>query len=272
MKDADRHLMLHALLDGELDPASAIEMEDALAQDPALRANYERLRALRSAIRAHAPREAAPDSLRARMAALAANDAPRATLAVPAPPATRAPGRFAERPSWRAFASAMAATIVVTAGLQHALLVANAPNETLLALTAGHMRGQISGQPFDVASSDRHTVKPWLAAKLPVATSVVDLAAEGFPLAGGRIDIIDGAPAPTLVYKRREHIISLTQLPARGRNWPKTPERLAQDGFPLFVWSDGDRAFAVVSDLAPNELEAFVALYRRESARENGRG
>jgi anti-sigma factor RsiW len=271
MKDADRRLMLHALLDGELDAAGALEIEREIEEHPALKAEYESLKALHGALRAHAPREAAPAALRARLAALV--EAP----AVPPPalpaPALRRPALFGERPSWRAFASALAASVVVTAGLQYALLSARAPHETLQALAAFHMRGQIAGQPFDVASSDRHTVKPWLAAKLPVATSVVDLASEGFPLAGGRIDIIDGAPAPTLVYKRREHVISLTQLPSRGKNWPMTPERRTQDGFPVFVWSDGERAFAAVSDLAPAELEAFVDLYRRETAREAaGRG
>ena len=54
------------------------------------------------------------------------------------------------------------------------------------------MRSQISGQPVDVVSTDRHTVKPWLAGKLPVAAEVVDLAEAGFPLAGGRIDIVAG--------------------------------------------------------------------------------
>jgi len=266
MKQLDRQLMLHALLDGELDASGVVETERMIAEDAALAAEYAQLKALRGVLRAHAPREAAPADLRARMAALALAEAPATR---PAPQAARRPGFLAERPSWRAFGGAMAATMVVTAGLQYALVTARAPNETLLALTAGHMRGQIAGQPFDVASSDRHTVKPWLAQKLPIATSVVDLAAEGFPLAGGRVDIVDGAPAPTLVYKRREHVISLTQLPARGKNWPTTPERRTQDGYPLFIWSDGDRAFAAVSDLAPGELEAFVGLYRRETAREN---
>ena len=55
-------------------------------------------------------------------------------------------------------------------------------------------RAEISGQPFNVASSDRHTVKPWLAGRTTVSASIVDLAPEGFPLVGGRVAIVDRIP------------------------------------------------------------------------------
>ena len=110
----------------------------------------------------------------------------------------------------------MAATVVATLGLQHLIAASNAPDAALQAIVSAHMRSQISGQPVDVVSTDRHTVKPWLAGKLPVAAEVVDLAEAGFPLAGGRIDIVAGAGVPTLVYKRRDHLISVTELRAEG--------------------------------------------------------
>ena len=98
--------------------------------------------------------------------------------------------RWRDPPSWRSFAAAMAATVVATLGLQHLIAAGNAPDAALQAIVSAHMRSQISGQPVDVVSTDRHTVKPWLAGKLPVAAEVVDLAEAGFPLAGGRIDIV----------------------------------------------------------------------------------
>jgi anti-sigma factor RsiW len=177
----DRSLMLHAALDGELD----IEMERALAADRNLAAEYARLEALRQAIRTQAPRERAPEALRARIIAAAGSseaDARHLTLDT----------RILKRPSWRTFAAAIAATIVVAVGVQNLISTTGSPDEATLAVVAGHMRGQISGQPVDVASSDRHTVKPWLAGKLPVAAMVVDLAPEGFELLGGRIDIVGG--------------------------------------------------------------------------------
>jgi len=219
--------MLHAALDGELDAAGAIETERALAADPNLKAEYARLEALRQAIRTHSSRESAPEILRTRVLAAVAGqetDVSRPVL-----------GRRAfERPTWRAFAAAIAATIVVTLGLQTLISTSSPPDEAVLAVVAGHMRAQISSQPVDVASSDRHTVKPWLAAKLPVATIVANLGPEGFELLGGRIDIVRGAPTPTLVYRRRQHLVSLTELrpaigdyPANSPGLSKTKAKLS---------------------------------------------
>ena len=73
-------------------------------------------------------------------------------------------------------------------------------------LVSDFARSQIAGQPFDVASSDRHTVKPWLAGRTTISAEIVDLAQEGFALEGGRIAVVDRVPAPTLVYRHNENI------------------------------------------------------------------
>jgi anti-sigma factor RsiW len=134
------------------------------------------------------------------------------------------------------------------------------------------MRGQISGQPVDVASSDRHTVKPWLAAKLPVAAMVIDLAPEGFELLGGRIDIVGGAPAPTLVYKRRQHLVSVTQLRAKIADYPATPRRKTLDGYPVIIWKDDATCLCGGLRSRPNGTDAFVAAFRKAAAKERGPG
>jgi anti-sigma factor RsiW len=85
-------------------------------------------------------------------------------------------------------------------------------------------------------------------------------------LLGGRIDIAAGGAAPTLVYKRREHLISVTELRADKGDYPETPERRSLQGYPVVTWSDGQRAYVAISDLAPSELDAFVAAFR-EAAR-----
>ena len=84
-------------------------------------------------------------------------------------------------------------------------------------LVSDFARAAIAGQPFDVASSDRHTVKPWLADHTTVSASIVDLAAQGFPLVGGRVAVVDGIPAPTLVYRHNEHLVAVTELPLDAR-------------------------------------------------------
>jgi anti-sigma factor RsiW len=253
-----RTLLLQADFDQELDAAGALEAERLLAVEARAREDRERLEALRRTLRRHAAREAAPEALRTRLLAQMESASGQGRIA--------ASYRHLASPSWRVFASSIAATIVVTLGLQHLAMELTAPDRFTPYVVAGHMRSQISGQPVDVASSDRHTVKPWLAGKLPLAVTVVDLAAEGFPLAGARIDIVGSTPVPTLVYKRREHLVSVAELQPRSVNYPEAPSLRMMEGYPVVVWKEKHRAYAAISDLPPAELEAFVAAFRRAAS------
>jgi anti-sigma factor RsiW len=253
-KSGDRILMLNAALDSELDAAGMIDMERQLVADPTLAADYARLKALRQAVRTHASREAAPAQLRTRIAALAGAAAPA--------------DKSASLTNWRGMAASIAAAAILATGVYTWSLSNRSYNETTQAVVAGFMRAQISGRPVDVISSDRHTVKPWLAGKAPMATVVVDLDSEGFPLAGGRVDIVAGVAAPTLVYKRREHFISVTELTPTQIKYPNAPKRETIDGYYVSVWADGDRSYAAVSDLPPAELDSFVVTFRRAVANE----
>ena len=157
----------------------------------------------------------------------------------------------------------MAASAILAAGLGSAstwLALRPAIQDTNLAgtLVADHKRGLLSGQPADVASSDRHTVKPWFATRFALAPKVVDLGPQGFPLAGGRIDIIAGAPAPVLVYRHKEHFISLTALPAHGS---PPPRAFVIDGYSVQVWRDGGTEYWAISDIDPAELANFRQLF-----------
>lgn len=260
----DGALLLHAALDGELDAAGAIEAERRLAADPQAQVEYARLQALHNAIRTHAPRESAPETLRARLVAAAGADE--------ASPLRPTPARHViDRPSWRMFASAIAATVVVSVGAQTLIRSAFLPDDATRAVVAGYVRGQISGQPVDVASSDRHTVKPWLASKLPVAAVVVDLSAEGFPLLGGRVDVVGGNPAPTLVYKHREHLLTVTELRPGAVDYAMTPHHITLDGYSVVIWKGAAHAYVAVSDIAPAEFDAFVETFRKAAAKEQER-
>jgi anti-sigma factor RsiW len=130
-------------------------------------------------------------------------------------------------------------------------------------VVASHLRSLMASEPVDVTSSDRHTVKPWFNGKLPQSPRVVDLAGQDFALVGGRIDVIGLVPAPTLVYRRRLHLISLTALPvAQAAAAP----RRAIDGYNIVEWTDADHAYWAVSDLARPELEEFAAAFRAGEA------
>ena len=178
MTGQERILKLNAALDGELDAMSALEFERTMGDDPALAAEYRRLAALRDAVRRHAPREAATQALADRIAAMA----PAAPVADFAAARVRRP-IFGIRPLTLAASFALAG-FAVGAGLMS--LMRPGPSQGVeTALVSDFAEAAIAGQPFAVASSDRHTVKPWLASRTTVSATIVDLAAEGFP-AGGR--------------------------------------------------------------------------------------
>ncbi len=253
----DRMLRLSAALDGELDAMGALELERELAADPALAAKYRRLEAVRAATRRAAPREGAPKALSDRIAALTAPAAPPSA-------ATLAPVR---RPAWSttralALAASFAALgVAVGAGLT-SLRMRNPSEGVAQSLVSDFARAEIAGQPYDVASSERHTVKPWLAGRTTVSASIIDVASEGFPLAGGRIAVVDRIPAPTLVYRHGEHLIAVTELPLDARD-ARGGGVETIDGYHVARWSDADLSYVAVSDMDEKTLAEFVAAFRQ---------
>jgi anti-sigma factor RsiW len=244
----DRILRLNAALDGELDAMSWLELEREMRADPALAAQYRALAAMREAIQKHVPREMAPRALAERVAGLA----------------NRAPASRSLWNSSRVVAlAASVAAIAFAAGIGIMAITRESASERVAAgLVSDFTRAAIAGQPYDIASSDRHTVKPWLATHATVSAEIADLTDKGFVLEGGRIAIVDRVPAPTLVYRRREHLIALTELPAtmapgRGDNIETI------DGFHVVRWSEADLSYVAVSDLDQKELAAFVEAFRQ---------
>ena len=136
---------------------------------------------------------------------------------------------------------------------------------TQVAVLDAHIRAMMAPQAFDVASSDRHTVKPWFNGRLPEAPRVIDLANEDFPLAGGRVDVVDRAPAATLVYRHRKHLISLVQVPAHGLA-DSGPARHVSDGYNIVRWTEGGVTYWAVSDIGAGDLDAFVQKFRTAPA------
>jgi anti-sigma factor RsiW len=261
----ERLLRLNAALDGELDAMGSLEFERELRDDPAIAAEYQRLTELRDAVRRHAPRETAPQALAGRIAALTAPDpAAPAPQAATAPAATVVPFR---RRAWRdSRALAMAASFAVLgfavgAGLT-SLRTPTGSGDVAQNLVSDFARAAIAGQPFDVASSDRHTVKPWLADRTTVSASIVDLAPR-FPLVGGRVAVIDRIPTPTLVYRHNEHLVAVTELPLRAKGASGTGAIDTIDGYHVARWSDANLAYVAVSDMDETALGEFVEAFRR---------
>ena len=236
----DPILLVHAYLDGELDPATALMVERRMAADPALAAEQRRIEALRQAIRERLPRETAPPELRRRIEAAVGLRRPRPS------------------PTWTALAASIVLSMAVASSATWlAVNTVAPPRATADAVLASHLRGLMAPQPVDVLSSDRHTVKPWFAGRIAAAPRVIDLAADGFPLVGGRVDVIGRTPVATLVYRRHEHVISLLAI-APGAAAPPA----SRNGYNIVTWTDDGTAYWAISDLAVAELQDFARRFR----------
>jgi anti-sigma factor RsiW len=238
----DSRLLLHAYLDGELDPVHAVEMERQLAADPALTGERDRIVALRQLIGERALLEAMPQDLADRIEHTLGLRQQRA------------------RSSWQALAAAAILAAAVASGATWLVLRAASTESPPNLVVASHLRALMAPQPTDVSSSDRHTVRPWFSGRIPESPRVVDLTDKGFPLVGGRIDVIGTQPVPTLVYRHRQHLISLMAVPVA--NLTPAAERQTIAGYNVQSWRDQNTGYWVVSDLGISDLNAFATAFR----------
>jgi len=234
-------LLMHAYSDGELDPVNALEIERRIAADPRLAAEYRQVETFKQLLRERLPREELPRGLQARIEAAVGMNAP-------------------SQPSWRSLAASIAVTAMVASGATWVVRGPGADDVIRDGIVAGHTRSLMASQPVDVISSDQHTVKPWFNGRIPQSPRVVDLSKHDFPLVGGRIDVIDRRPVPTLVYRHRQHLISLTAVPA-PTPLPALPVRAA-DGYNVLRWTDDGVSYWAISDLSLPELTTFEQLFR----------
>jgi anti-sigma factor RsiW len=244
-RDDNSVLLVHAYLDGELDPANALGITQQMEKHPALAAEAERVDALRRLIHEHLPREEAPPGLRARIETSIAGLRPRRA-----------------QPSWRALAASIALT-ALAASSSTWLVVRSQQQPTMIAdsLVSDHIRALMAREPVDVVSSDRHTVKPWFNGRIPSSPRVVDLAKDDFTLIGARIDVVDRTPVSTLVYRRAKHLISLSAMPAESRTaLDRSPRNVG--GYNVVHWIENGVSYWAISDLEARQLEEFARLFR----------
>jgi RNA polymerase sigma factor (sigma-70 family) len=164
------------------------------------------------------------------------------------------------RSSWQALAASTLLAFMLGGGSTWLVLHPVASERTTEAVVDSHMRGLMASHPTDVASSERHTVKPWFNGRIPQAPRVVDLAQDGFPLIGARVDVIGNTPVPTLVYGRRLHVISLSAVPEPGQGDEIKVHR-SINGYNVVSWREGGIGYWAISDLSVEELNTFSRLF-----------
>jgi mycothiol system anti-sigma-R factor len=240
--------LLETYLDGELDDTRAQMLEAHLQACADCARQHAQALALRGSIQ-QAPRYAAPEALRNKVLASLANAQPR-----------RRPRAWAPR-GWLQFGGAIAATVLLTSILTYTTLAPSRRDALANDVVDTHVRGLITSHLTDVESSDRHTVRPWFNGKLDFSPPVVDLEARGFPLVGGRLDYMDGRPVAALVYRRRQHWISVF-IWRDGQSRYASASTAATRGYNVTQWSAQGLRWCVVSDIASEEQQALAALLR----------
>ena len=254
MSCADMAALLHGMLDGELDVVNAVQFERHIAGCDACAAEYRRQRELRAAIRQPDLFYRAPAHLRR-----AIEDA------IP----SRVARRTGSAPWWRRLFSdwRLGAGMSLALAASLALFIVTTGNNDSLQqeLIAGHIRSLQADHLTDVATSDQHTVKPWFNGKLDVSPPVIDLADGGFPLAGGRLDYIDGRDAAVLVYRRHQHVINVFIWSDPGAT--DTPPRVSSHrGYNLIHWTRAETSFWAVSELNLGEMREFEVMYTERTS------
>jgi anti-sigma factor RsiW len=240
----DQELLLGGLVDGELDAANTAMVEAHVARCEGCREELDRLQAVRNLLRSEGVRHAAPEAL-ARRIAVMPEFAPRAA-------------NENRVRSWLApaLAGAVAASLAMVT-----LLPPGSESGVDQQLVSSHVRSLQPGHLTDVQTTNQHIVKPWFNGRIDFSPPGPELADRGFPLAGGRLDSIDGKTVAAVVYHRRLHTVNLFVWP--GANG--SDRDFVKDGFAVREWTRNGLRFAAVSDIPPSELSQFQGLFEQRA-------
>jgi anti-sigma factor RsiW len=243
----EAEVMLHALIDDELDAGHARDVEAHAAQCARCAAQLVAYRDLRQSLQGGNLRHSAPASLRRSI-----------DRAVPSPVVTN------RRTLLKGFAAGGLVSAAAAASVALVIVREDHDKRILGEAISAHLRSLQADHLTDVLSSDQHTVKPWFNGRIDLAPPVIDLTARGFTLVGGRLDYIDGKPVAAIVYRRRVHIINLFVAQGMGPTLP-APKVETVQGFNIRRWTDQGLNLLAVSDLNLEELEEFGSKFEETS-------
>jgi anti-sigma factor RsiW len=240
----DQELLLGGLVDNELDAANVAMVEAHVARCEGCREELERLQAVRNLLQGEGVRHTAPESLTRRIAGLP-ELAPRAAN---------------DNRLLRWFGPGLVGAIAASLAMV-TLLPPGADSVVDQELVSSHVRSLQPGHLTDVQTTNQHIVKPWFNGRIDFSPPVPELADQGFPLAGGRLDSINGKTVAAIVYHRRLHTVNLFVWTAKD----SAERSFVKDGFAVTEWSRNGLRFAVISDIPPPELRQFETLFEKRS-------
>ena len=242
-------LELHGYLDGELDALGAANFEKHLATCPDCKRMLAAEESLHNSLQQAALYERAPNSLRNSL--LGGPQKSSASKQAPLVSAFR----------WQWLAAAAVFLLAATIGWREWQRSQALPPAQLVASTLvdAHLRSLQPGHLTDVESTDQHTVKPWFDGRLDFAPPVRDFASNGFPLVGGRLDVVQGRTVAALVYGRRKHIVNVfvQKVPQAG-SWSGSG---SSQGYSWLAWQANGFSFFAVSDTAASDLDQLKQLF-----------
>jgi anti-sigma factor RsiW len=240
--------VLHAYFDGELDATGAAEFEGHLERCAECAEALQGLQSLRGSFADQKLYHCAPESLRKKVLDEMGSPIPNSAMS---------------HTSWRWLALTAAILVLVIIGWQ---VVSTRHTSDVSSLLAGevidaHLRSLQPGHLTDVLSSDQHTVKPWFDGKVDFAPPVQDFSGQGFPLQGGRLDVIHGHTVAALVYGRRKHLISVFVWPASDDDG--SAHSGSQQGYQWMEWRNAGMEFCAVSDTNMPDLQELQRLFSK---------
>jgi anti-sigma factor RsiW len=254
--------LLHGLVDGELDHPTAVAVESHLETCAVCATALSKVQAAKRQIHKGSVRWAAPDTLRA--AIISAVGYEHAHVPERMPPRNVVSGTSVFAWFWQILGRWGAAPSLVALAAVMVLSFNSAQDNGLQdEVLASHIRSMLANHLVDVQTSDRHTVRPWFNGKVDFSPPVVDLAEQGFPLVGGRIDYIGGQVVAALVYRRDKHVINLFVWP--DPDPVQSPQTSTLDGYSFAKWSAGGLTFWSVSDASTTEQKDFRRFFTAET-------
>ena len=237
---------LNALADGELTEPAASALLARIDTDPDLAKVYGQIQALRGTLARLEKPEVSTEFLSRLMGSAAGPHGPGQNRRIP----------------WH-FSALLGVGLASAAAASVATFFLMAPyiaTPLTARLADLHRQSLLDASPVQIASSDRHTVKPWLDSKIGLSPPAPDLTAAGFVLLGGRIEVLNGAALPALAYRHNEHLITLLAIPAT--KGPNGIQSFAADGYNIQHWVAAGFEFWAISDLELGALHDFATAFQ----------